>query len=88
MPRKSSFFKKSVFGTGILILISLLLVSGCCKQEPKGEPGPLKRIGLMITPRGLNDRGFNDYAYDGLKQAEKNLNIEGIVIEPSNMKDP
>lgn len=87
MPRKSSFFKKSVFGTGILILISLLLVSGCCKQETKGEPGPLKRIGLMITPRGLNDRGFNDYAYDGLKQAEKNLNIEGIVIEPSNMKD-
>jgi len=41
----------------------------------------------MITPRGLNDKGFNDYAYDGLKQAEKNFNIEGVVIEPSTMQD-
>jgi len=41
----------------------------------------------MITPRGLNDKGFNDYAYDGLKQAEKKFNIEGVVIEPSTMQD-
>ncbi|EKD82944.1 MAG: hypothetical protein ACD_39C00990G0002, partial [uncultured bacterium] len=36
MPRKPSFFKKSVFGAGILILTALLLISGCCNQEQKG----------------------------------------------------
>ncbi len=87
MPGKPTFLKKSVFSVGILILTLSLFVSGCCNQEQKGEPGPVKRIGLMITPRGLNDKGFNDYAYDGLKQAEKNLNIEGVIIEPSTMQD-
>lgn len=87
MPRKPSFLKKSVFGAGILILASILLITGCCNRDQKGEPGPAKRIGLMITPRGLNDKGFNDYAYDGLKEAEKGLNIEGIVIEPSTTQD-
>lgn len=87
MPRKPSFFKKSVFGTGILILALFILSLGCCNQEAKHQPGPGKRIGLMITPRGLNDKGFNDYAHDGLKQAEKKFNIEGVVIEPSTMQD-
>ncbi len=87
MPRKPPFFKKSVFSAGILILSLLLITSGCCNQEKMSDSGSLKRIGLMITPRGLNDKGFNDYAYDGLKQAEKTLNIEGIVIEPSTMQD-
>lgn len=87
MPGKPSFFKKSVFSAGILILSLLLITSGCCNQEKKNESDSIKRIGLMITPRGLNDKGFNDYAYDGLKQAEKNLNIEGVVIEPSTMQD-
>jgi len=87
MPGKPPFFKKSVFSAGILILSLLLITSGCCNQEKKNESDSIKRIGLMITPRGLNDKGFNDYAYDGLKQAEKNLNIEGVVIEPSTMQD-
>jgi len=61
---------------------------GCCSRtEPLKEVAP-KRIGLMITPRGLNDKGFNDYAYDGLKQAEKKYNIESVVIEPATMQDP
>jgi len=87
MPEKPPFLKKSVFSTGVLILALLLITSGCCNQEPKSDSGSSKRIGLMITPRGLNDKGFNDYAYDGLKQAEKNFNIEGVVIEPSTMQD-
>ncbi len=87
MPGKPPFLKKSVFSAGVLILALMLITSGCCNQEPKDDSGSSKRIGLMITPRGLNDKGFNDYAYDGLKQAEKKFNIEGVVIEPSTMQD-
>lgn len=87
MQRRSPFFKKSVFGTGILIIALVLLLSGCCEKRPQ-EPGePVMRIGLMITPRGLNDKGFNDYALDGLRAAEKKHNVEGIVIEPATMQD-
>ena len=41
----------------------------------------------MITPKGLNDKGFNDYAYNGLKEAEKKYNVKGWIIEPAKMKD-
>lgn len=87
MQRRSSFFQKSVFGIGILIVVAAALISGCCERKPEEPAGPVKRIGLMITPRGLNDKGFNDYAHDGLKEAEKKYNIEGIVIEPATMKE-
>ncbi|MDD2999147.1 MAG: hypothetical protein PHV05_08815, partial [Candidatus Riflebacteria bacterium] len=90
MQRKPSFFPKSVFCTGILILGLLIIAfcEGCCSKNTAVAPIGSKRIGLMITPRGLNDKGFNDYAYDGLREAEKKYNIEAVVIEPSTMQDP
>lgn len=87
MQRRSSIFQKSIFGAGILILAVVLLFNGCCEKKTEEPTGPVKRIGLLITPRGLNDKGFNDYAHDGLKEAEKKHGIEGIVIEPATMQD-
>lgn len=87
MQRKPTVFKKSVFAIGVLIVLVLLQLTGCCnKSGPDAQATP-KKIGLMITPRGLNDKGFNDYAHDGLRAAEKKLNIEGIIIEPATMQD-
>lgn len=86
MHRKSPVCQKPVFFSGILIV--LLLVSIGCGN---GKTGPADekqlKIGLLITPRGLNDKGFNDYAHDGLKEAEKKYNIAGTLIEPSTMQD-
>jgi basic membrane protein A len=84
---RSPVFKKPVFATGILILFVALFAAGCCERRSEEASGPVKRIGLMITPRGLNDKGFNDYAFDGLKEAEKKHGIEGIVIEPATMQE-
>jgi len=90
MSRKSAICAQSVFCTGILtiILAAILLLSGCCSRNSPEPENPPKRIGLMITPRGLNDKGFNDYALDGLKEAEKKHNIESVIIEPATMQDP
>lgn len=89
MQRKPSVRTQSIFCIGILIVCFAitLFAAGCGngKNESNNE-GQIK-IGLMITPQGLNDKGFNDYAFDGLKEAEKKYNVLGTVIEPSTMKD-
>lgn len=76
------------FGGLILAVLSLALISGC--YDGNGKPGQARklRIGLMITPRGLNDRGFNDMAFAGLKSAERRSGIEAVLIEPATMKEP
>ncbi len=90
MSRESSLRQKSVYCSRILIalLLPVLLLTGCCTRKEPEKEATQKRIGLMITPRGLNDKGFNDYAFDGLKEAEKKYNIESIIIEPATMQDP
>ena len=89
MLRKSTFLTQSVLSIAILIALSFasLFIHGC--GDGKGPDASEKqlKIGLLITPRGLNDKGFNDYAFDGLKEAEKKYNISGTVIEPSTMSD-
>ncbi len=87
MQRRQAFRKESIFDRRVLVFLFLtLFISGCCSKTVEPEKAP-KRIGLMITPHGLNDKGFNDYAHDGLRSAEKKYNIEGILIEPATMKD-
>ncbi|MBP7634945.1 BMP family ABC transporter substrate-binding protein [Candidatus Ozemobacteraceae bacterium] len=84
--------KRPRIGSGLLtltvwaVLAALVLMTGC--GEPKPATAKKVRIGLMITPQGLNDQGFNDQAHDGIKAAEKKYGIEAVIIEPATMKDP
>jgi basic membrane protein A len=39
------------------------------------------RVGLITDAGQLNDRGFNQLAHEGLKRAERELGIDGRVIE-------
>ena len=39
------------------------------------------KVGLITDAGQLNDRGFNQLAYEGLKRAEQELGIDGRVIE-------
>ncbi|GAB4276997.1 MAG: BMP family ABC transporter substrate-binding protein [Candidatus Rifleibacteriota bacterium] len=89
MQRKPPFCTQSVFCLGILIVcvVITMFAAGCGDNNAHDKSRNRLKIGLMITPHGLNDKGFNDYAYDGLKEAEKKYNIEGTIIEPSTMKD-
>ncbi len=89
MHGKSSFRPQSVLCAGILIacIIISLFSSGCGNGKTPNAAEKQLKIGLLITPHGLNDKGFNDYAFDGLKEAEKKYNIAGTVIEPTTMND-
>jgi len=45
------------------------------------------RVGLVTDIGQLNDRGFNQLAFEGLKQAESELGVEGRVIESASDAD-
>jgi basic membrane protein A and related proteins len=50
-----------------------------------GEPGQAAlRVALVTDVGQLNDRGFNQLAYEGLKRAEQDLGIETRVLESSS----
>src|SRR5687767_13109007 len=39
------------------------------------------KVGLITDLGQLNDRGFNQLAYEGLKQAQAELGVEGRVVQ-------
>ena len=42
----------------------------------------------MLTDKGqLNDRGFNELAYNGLKRAERELEVQGRVLQAATAAD-
>jgi basic membrane protein A len=45
------------------------------------------RVGLVTDLGQLNDRGFNQLAYQGLKRAERELGIEGRVVQSASAAD-
>ncbi|MFZ2955820.1 MAG: BMP family ABC transporter substrate-binding protein [Candidatus Ozemobacteraceae bacterium] len=76
------------FLTLVFILLAFSFTVGCGAETSKPASSKKPRIGLMITPKGLNDRGFNDMAFEGLKSAERKSGVETVIIEPATMKDP
>jgi basic membrane protein A len=52
-----------------------------------GGGGEALRVGLVTDIGGLNDRSFNQLAYQGLKQAESELGVEIKVLESKSNSD-
>ena len=75
-------FKKITAISTAIIIASLSLV-GCSSkssEENKKESKVLK-IGMVADVGGINDESFNQSAWEGLQQAEKDFGIEVKVIE-------
>src|SRR5215218_5794883 len=51
-----------------------------------GEAAPLK-VGLITDLGQLDDDGFNELAYRGLQRAERELGIDGRVVESRSAAD-
>ena len=51
------------------------------------EAAPTLRVGLITDLGQLDDNGFNELAYNGLKRAQRELGIEGRVVESKSAAD-
>jgi len=65
----------------------LVLALAACGGDDQPEAGPTTtaeesiKVGLITDLGQLNDRGFNQLAYQGLKRAQSELGVEGRVLE-------
>jgi len=50
-------------------------------------PSTALKVGLVADAGELNDNGFNELAYNGLKRAERELGIKGRVVEANSAAD-
>jgi basic membrane protein A len=75
-----------------LALVAGLLVTGCGGDDgdEAGTPTQGKssvRVALVTDVGQLNDRGFNQLAYEGLKKAERQLGVTIRVVESASAAD-
>ena len=82
-----------------LLAVVAVLAAGCggsdkstggtTESTPSTTTTPTAKIkvGLVADAGQLNDNGFNELAYKGLKRAERELGIEGRVVEATSAAD-
>jgi basic membrane protein A len=75
-------------------LVVLALTAGCGGDDEAATttaaqtaPEKTVRVGLVTDIGQLNDRGFNALAFQGLREAERELGVEGRVIESKSAAD-
>jgi basic membrane protein A len=72
----------------VAIVAALALVAaGCGGDSGSGSQGDALKVGLITDLGQLNDNGFNELAYNGLKRAQSELGIEGRVVESKSAAD-
>ena len=76
-----------------VVLGAAALASGCGGDDEAGgtttetTPTSSLKVGLVADAGQLNDNGFNELAFKGLKRAERELGITGRVVEAKSAAD-
>jgi basic membrane protein A and related proteins len=84
--------------TPLAVLISVLALAACGGSDDEDatpattgaattEHSEHLRVGLIVDKGQLDDDGFNELAYRGVRQAEEELGIEGRVSESASAAD-
>jgi basic membrane protein A len=77
----------------LALLVSAVVLGGCGGSDDQATPAATTqaaeqlRIGLITDLGQLDDNGFNELAFRGLKRAEKELGVKGRVIESASAAD-
>jgi basic membrane protein A len=69
------------------ILLFVLIISGltaCSEPSASAENNGKIKVGIVFDIGGKNDRSFNAAAWEGVKRAEKDLDIVLRDVEPGN----
>ncbi len=61
--------------------------TGPTSPPPSGKVGTGKKICLITDPAGLEDRVYNQMAYQGLQQAIQEFGVEGSFLTPGSEAD-
>ena len=70
------------------VAVTALAISAAgCGGESGGKPSDALKVGLITDAGQLNDNGFNELAYTGLKRSIKELGIDGRVVESKSAAD-
>lgn len=83
MNRSPIFNIRSLAAAGGLFL-AVFLISSCGTTADAKREGCNIRVGIVFDIGGKNDRSFNAAAWEGVKRAEKDLNICLYDVEPGN----
>ncbi len=72
----------------VLPVVALVALLAACGSSSKGtSSGGSVKVGLVTDINQLNDRGFNHLAKFGLLRAEKELGIQGKVLQSPSAQD-
>ena len=71
------------------LLLSVLALAGCGSDDEEAasttaatetQAAEPVRVGLVVDKGQLDDNGFNELAFRGVKRAEDELGVEGRVV--------
>ncbi len=85
--------RRGRWGITVGLLAAVVLLAASCGTSDDGASGSTEstptgiKVGLITDLGQLNDDGFNELAYNGLKRAEKELGVQGRVIESKSAAD-
>ena len=68
----------------LLVAVASFLVSSCSNMVQARREGCKAKVGIVFDIGGKNDRSFNAAAWEGVKRAEKDLDICLYDVEPGN----
>jgi basic membrane protein A and related proteins len=86
-------FPSRLLAVGAAVAAIAVLAAGCGGGEEAGgettatTPASTLKVGLVADAGQLNDNGFNELAFKGLKRAERELGITGRVVEAKSAAD-
>lgn len=67
----------------LILIISIALIIPIFGCSQAAEPAKVLNVGLLLGSGGLGDRSFNDSAYAGLLEAQKQFNIRFETVDTS-----
>src|SRR5215510_5768135 len=72
-----------------IVAAAALTATGCGGDGDGGggESSDALKVGLITDAGQLNDKGFNELAYAGLKRSIRELGVEGRVVESKSSAD-
>ena len=74
----------------VMVLIFSIVLTGCTSPNNGSETSngqDAVKVGIIFTEAGLGGQSFNDLAFDGVKEAAKELGIEYDYVEPTSVSD-